>query len=104
MEKKDIRILFNMDNMGRITQICIADFNREHYEEWPRHLYKIYSMDIGNCLAEWDEWNLVDVLLFMFQFVFESEKVIDKFFNELYKVKEFKSDIRKYAKIKEDYE
>ncbi len=99
MNKNNIRILFNKNNDGKITEIVIKEFKIENIENWPRYLYKHYQSDIGNCLAGWEEWDFVDILLYLlFHNGFESDKVIDKFYKELYQVEEFKKHVKRFIK------
>lgn len=61
--KKDARILFNTQTdlkSSLTTDILVERFKSPSDNEY---LYEQYSFDIGNCLSNWDEWTLCDVLI-----------------------------------------
>lgn len=60
--KKNARVLFNT-KQGKIEDLIVEEF--ENPEE-KQSLYKKYQLDFGNCLSDWCDWELSDVLLKIF--------------------------------------
>jgi len=90
LDKKDIRILWNTDDNGNITELIVAKFTEE---DNPQYLYKKYSSDVGNCLAGWDNWLISDILFSIFiQHGSIDAKSRIKNFRELLKIKEVYED------------
>jgi len=91
---KDVRILWNVNDDGKIKNILIADFNKElaiknlngtfeeiveegnnHYTGyWPTGLHKFFNYSSGNTYSWWDENDVQmfyhDVLRLFFEYGF----------------------------------
>src|SRR5574338_685659 len=73
--QKNARVLFNAKH-GKITDLIVEKFENP---ESKQHLYNHYSLDIGNCLSDWDDWSFSDILIKIFvsyQVPFEVRKKI----------------------------
>ena len=84
---KDIRILFNTNDKGQISDLLVVEFTENNN---PMHLYGKYDLDVGNCLSS---WNRVTVAFIIFDFfacnTFASEDVKEAIWdNEFRKIKE----------------
>lgn len=84
--KKNVRILFNSKN-GQITDLIVEEFENP---ESKQYLYKTYSLDIGNCLCDWDEWSFSDVLIKIFVSYQVHNEIRKKILFELSKVDEWR--------------
>jgi len=60
--KKNSRILFDVKE-GEIKDLIVEEFANPGEKQF---LYNKYSYDIGNCLSNWEEWKLSDVLIAIF--------------------------------------
>lgn len=94
LNKKDIRILFNVDKDRKISEVEVAEFTKDHN---PQYLYKRFTSDIGNASTNWDKWNLHAVTIdFFINHGFVSKEVEDTFIKEMLKIKEFQQDVKPY--------
>jgi hypothetical protein len=101
--KKDARILFNdsTTNDGvKISELIVAEFKDGDEANWPRHLYKKYDKDFGNCnFSSWDKCSLAHVLLILYaSYGFKDEEVEAAALMELTKIKEFNKDIIQFLR------
>jgi hypothetical protein len=80
------RILFNV-KYGKIEDLIVEDFSNPDEKQI---LYKKYNLDFGNCLIDWKDWNLSDVLIKIFVYYEVHYAVRKKILLELSKVEEWK--------------
>lgn len=85
---KNARILFQCKN-GQIQDLIVEEFTEENTEK-KQYLYKKYSFDIGNCLSDWNEWTLSDVLIKIFVSYGVPFEIRKKILFELSKVEEWR--------------
>ena len=87
--KKNARILWQCEN-GQMINLIVGEFTTpgEHH-----HLYDIYSFDIGNCLSDWEDWTLSDVLIKIFVSYIVPVDLRIKILFQLTKIKEFRDDL-----------
>jgi len=57
------------------------------------HLYKTYSSDFGNCLLNWEQWTLSDVLIKIFVSDIVPPSIRINIMLELAKVKEWQMEL-----------
>lgn len=94
--KKDIRILWNVDEKGDVLELVVGEFKKPFF---PESLYNRFQYNIGNSLCNWSEWTLSDVLINLFvQKKCHNPKLVVK---ELLKVKEWEDDL---AYIKQHFD
>jgi len=92
MLKKDARILWNVNDEGKVTDILVTEFSNEIN---PQQLYQIYKKDIGNCNSNWDKITLVEALIiFGFEYEAQNKKIKLKILQELIKIDEWKEEIK----------
>lgn len=89
IDKKNARILFRK-KYGIIEDLIVASFENPDDNDY---LYSTYNLDIGNCLSDWDEWTLTDVLMATFVSYDIPTKLRKKVLFELSKIKEFRSEL-----------
>ncbi len=87
--KCDARILFNSDEKG-ITDILVARFDQSEKQQ---HLYKKFRSDIGNCLRDWNEWTLSDVLIKLLIFHNIDRALKIKLLLELSRIEEWRESV-----------
>ncbi len=88
-EKKDIRVLFSLKD-GTILDLIVDEFKNPTEK---MHLYRAYSYDFGNCLCDWEEWSLSDILIKIFVSYLVPPSIRIKIMLELAKVKEWQDDL-----------
>jgi hypothetical protein len=93
MKKKDIRILWNVNKEREINALEVVQFSTPKENI---HLYDIYLSEIGNCLIDWAEWTLADVLIKIFIKNKVSEFQRKSIFEELCKVDEWNEEMSKW--------
>ena len=87
--KKDSRILFKV-NEGKIYDVLVEYFPFPGDKDY---LYKEWPSDIGNCLSDWDQWNLIDVLMKLFFMYKVSQEAETKIYLQLCKIEEFRNEL-----------
>lgn len=87
--KKHSRILWNVKN-GEIIDLLVEDFLDVESKQF---LYNKYSYDIGNCLSDWDEWELSDVLIKIFVSYVVPKDVVKKILFEISKIEEWRPNL-----------
>ncbi len=110
IEKKDARILWNVNEDGEINELLVAEFKEGKVNKWPMELYTSpthkggFSFDIGNASVWWKNETLVSVLLTLMEYGFEeyNDRIITM--AELYKVKEWRPALESYRYMPSDYE
>jgi hypothetical protein len=92
MNKKDIRILWNVDEKSlKITETIVAEFTEEND---PQHLYDKYGYDTGNCFSYWDRMTLLgDIMHIIFYYGFHDKKAERQFLKEILKIKELRDGV-----------
>lgn len=101
LNKKDIRILFNTNDKGDITEIEVAEFSEQND---PQHLYNKYSYDVGNCLSNWDKMTLHQLSIDLFCFYdFATREVKRQYLKEMMKIKEFRQEVNPTNHFPEEY-
>lgn len=91
--KEDARILWNVNKEGCITEIEVARFTKGKIEEWPGHLHRLYTFDIGNASNEWHHYTLATILMKFFTYGFADKHIANKFIKDLGKIDEFKAEV-----------
>jgi len=87
--KKDIRILYDMKN-GKLDDLIVEEFIDPSDKQF---LYRSYSRDFGNCLSDWDEWTLSDILIKIFAGIEVPKSLVKKILLELSKVDEWRPEL-----------
>jgi len=84
---KDIRILYNENDKGQISDLLVVEFTESHD---PQFLYEEYGFDVGNCMSRWNEVTVTSI-------------VFDFFVRHGYPNEDIKKDIwdNQFRKIKE---
>ena len=91
LRKKDIRILWNVNEEGQINDIEVAEFTPERD---PQHLYNHYSYDAGNCFSSWDKMSLNALVIDLFyRYGFENKDIATSFLLKASKIKEFHDEM-----------
>lgn len=92
MNKKDIRILWNVDKKSlKIKETLVAEFTEENN---PQHLYDKYGYDTGNCYGNWDKMNLLgDIMHIIFYYGFHNREAEIQFLKEILKIKELRDEV-----------
>lgn len=86
--KSEARILFKCEERkGLTSDILVAQFKNPGDN---RHLYQVWPLDIGNCITEWEDWSLNDVLIKIFVFYGVEEECRLKVLLELSKIEEWR--------------
>lgn len=62
--KKDARILWNTNAKGQITSLIVREF-KENNKGSPFYHYDSYKNDIGNCLANWNDWSVPYIIFYI---------------------------------------
>ena len=87
--KANARILFNAKH-GKIEDLIVEEFSNPEEKQL---LYKIYSLDFGNCLSDWNDWTFPDVLIKIFVSYQVPADIRKKILFELSRVEEWRPDI-----------
>lgn len=96
--KKDIRILwnqkFNEENCRfEVADMIVTEFTEDND---PQYLYKEYSHDVGNCLSDWNTWNVAFIIWqLLVEQEFVNNEVKEKAKRELFKIKEIREELNK---------
>lgn len=90
--KKNARI--HWTSSGTITDLVVYSVPDSETSNWLCEANKkTYYSDIGNCLSNWSDWQLSDVLLKLLGYGFESKDVLWKAMAELSKIREFRERV-----------
>lgn len=94
----DARFLWNVNKHGLITDIEVLCFAKGRVEEWPVHLYKLYSFDMGNSELNWEWYATLPWLLLIFfhDYGFANKDIENKFLIDLASVTEFRKELIPY--------
>lgn len=95
IDKKNVRILYEvrrLNGKGVITDYRVEDFSPDQIEK-KQYLYKKFSFDFGNCLSNWDEWTLTDVLLKTFVSYHVEPSMKEHIIFQLFTVKEWQEPL-----------
>ena len=92
--KAEARILFKEKAMEGIQEVLVARFSNPKENQ---HLYQHYQSDIGNCLHDWDQWQLADILIKFFVFYPLNNDQKIQAFMELSKITEYRPIIARYV-------
>ena len=92
--KAEARILFKEKAMEGIQEVLVARFSNAKENQ---HLYRQYQSDIGNCLNDWDQWQLADILIKFFVFYPLNNDQKIQAFMELSKITEYRPIIARYV-------
>ncbi len=100
IEKKDVRILWNLNN-GKITDLVVTTFNipKDYHCKVKEYQDKRYQGSMGNCSASWMQDSEMFILLSLFAvYGFENNKYMDNALNELSKIDTFRPFIQEFFK------
>ncbi len=87
--QRNARILFRSKN-GKITDLIVEEFSNPEIKSF---LYKKYLSDFGNCLSDWADWSLTDVLIKIFVSFEVPFEIRKKILFELSKVEEWRPQL-----------
>lgn len=94
--RENVRILFKT-NGNVIEDLTVEEWSNLDQKQ---HLYATYTKDIGNCMADWNDWTLSDVMMRIFVCYHVPEDLKQKVLCELSRVQEWRPQIavwiRKY--------
>ncbi len=98
INKEDARILWNVfekeNEKDGISDLVVIEFKNNKGDLWPLHLYEKYVLDIGNCLSEWKEYTLADLMYrFFVDYRVDGEVIEGKILKELVKINEFRYEV-----------
>jgi hypothetical protein len=105
IDKKNMRILFNIDKQGKINDLIVAEFDEDRMDEFnsAEKLYNRYSYDVGNCLSDWEKMSLHQITLDLcFFYGFANRETKIKYLTEMMNVKEFRKEINPTQHLPED--
>lgn len=94
--KAEARILFRKKDKDAdgIQEVLVARFSTPKENQ---HLYNQYLSDIGNCLHDWGQWQLSDILIkFIVFYPLNNDQKIQAFM-ELSKITEYRPIIARYV-------
>ena len=93
--KEDARILWNTNENGKITEIEIIRFPINDIKNWPVHMHKLYSFDIGNAENTWNDYTFgILMIKFFYEYGFAHKNIAEKFIKDLRKIEEFRHEIQ----------
>jgi hypothetical protein len=96
IKKKDARICFLKDDKFRIKDFRVYECANQADRDLIRSLIKVPYSDYGNAHSDWDEWSLQDVILAIFKYPVPTYELVERVFQELYKIEEWSEYMEPY--------
>lgn len=91
MKKDDARILWNIDDDGKICDLEVGEWSKETRSDF---LYNKFRKDVGNCCSWWYNVTIEDIIYYFFLVnEFKNAEIREKSVNELRRIDEFKDKI-----------
>ena len=97
LDKKDIRIAFITNDDFKITDLKVYPCKDQLDRDTLHVMLRTFAYkDFGNSHSDWDEWDLLDVILGLFKYPVNDHDTVVEIFKELGKVKEWKDKLLDY--------